>query len=150
MQVEQLAPVAKAAGAALGLLVAVEHTARVFGCPSKHLPSSRLTQLYGGCKSGWIWIGNRFARLSSYLVYLKFGELWVSIVAIADPLVRLTLSPRKLLVGYGQALSDAYSRQRGLVLAGSVGLVVGVALITRRFGAASLPTGAWLGKVTWH
>ena len=115
--------IAEVGGGALIGLILLEHTARVRKWPEYSWPSSRLTQFYTLCQSGWQKVGSGFAIISSYLIHLKLGELGVSIGAVVKPLLGVTLSPTEILIGYATTMHERY-KQPMLVVAGSA-LILG-------------------------
>jgi len=116
---------AQAAALVLGLLVAVEHTARVRGWPEQQRPSAQLDRAYQRCRLAWMWLGARFSALSSYLEHLRLGELWLSLRAVGKPLLQTAASPRHFLDAYWEHIRT-YAHP--WLVAGGSSLLLGGAL----------------------
>jgi len=67
-------------------------------------------------------IGYYFATISSFLIHLKFHELYISIMAVLEPIVRICLSVFWIFVGYfSEACS--YLSNRYMIYIGSLLLI---------------------------
>ena len=73
---------------------------RVFLSEFYYRPSLLFSALARCGVGAFEWIGIQLARLSSFLEYLKFFELWQSAWAIIEPLIQLVASPTWILWGY--------------------------------------------------
>lgn len=101
-------------------LLAWEHVAYLNGWNIK--PSVGITKASNVGIDNFKFLGGLVARGSSYLVYLRLGELLKSMKALLVPSIRLVVSPLYVFVGYIQQLQFYEKVKSGnsyLVIAGS-------------------------------
>lgn len=117
-----LITIAKAIGGCGTLIFLWEHTARTN--KSNYKPSVAINFCSEKAKLLFKIIGTNIAKLSSFLVYIKFEELYATLYDIVKPTYELCMSPIEIIKGYADKASTY--KTPGMIAIGSITLICGI------------------------
>jgi hypothetical protein len=103
-------------------LVSWEHLSKIHESQIK--PSIYITHIATRSRSVFEYIGKQFGRLSKFITYLKFEELFITITDVLNPLFNLCTSPFYIIKGYTDVVLEY--KWPVLICIGSTIIICGV------------------------
>lgn len=77
-----------------------EYAILEFELDNWYAPSDALNTLARRLQDGWEWLGRFWAKLSSFLTWIRLERLFKAMYNISDPIFQMVVSPFYFLKGY--------------------------------------------------